>query len=320
MKGTKQIYLYDARFNLKTPITYNELESIGIVNYNMASSYKSKRSKLKKINKYIVDEDTPIKELKELYLKEQYEDEIWREILDCDTPYFVSNYGRVKKKLKTKEMFLLPFRSKSKNTLYNYIKLKINGKYKEVRISSLVANYFLTKPQDGKEYRVKHLNGVKYDDWASNLEFISLEELGKVTGGMSKAQSILQVNPYDYEIIDSFKSAREAAKIIYSNRQSVTDIANLNACYSMNGEVFVKEEDYYDFVDTLETKKYMCYNAKTKEVFKGTLLDIREKYNMDIHKLRYSYFNKTNVLYTNMYITSPNKRNLDEFKIIYGVN
>lgn len=310
----KKIYLYDPRYNLKTETTYKELEEANIIKAKQASTVKTRGNYVRKLNKYIIDENTSLKEIREMYSSYIIENELWKQIEGIDDECYISNYGRVKKVRKTKTIFILPWRKSSGKgalRMYSYVHLNVDGKRKEIRVSNLVANHFLDKPNNPDiEYRVTHKNGILHDDYVGNLEWISMSELGKITGGKSKSQSIIQVDPYTYEDINSFKSAREAAKQLFTNRQTISDVANLKACYSANKEVFVKEDDYYNFIDSLDTKRYLYYNAKTEEKFKGTLPEISEKYNYDIHCLRYAYENKKNIIYTKCYVLNERARKL----------
>lgn len=311
-------WLYDPRYNLKQEITFSQLEAMGIMTKSSARSQKSRVKRIKKINKYLVDIDTPISQLKKLYCNEVIENELWRDIEGYDHKYKISNYGRIKKVGLSKEYFLLPYgktKTKTRNDLRRYIGLYKDGKKKEVIVSNLVAEAFLDKPQDDKDLVVFHLDGRVYNDNADNLSYITKSELGKITGINSyKAVSTLMVDPYNYEIIDSYTSGRLAAKENFISHETVFQSIKLEHLKNLTGNTFIEEDTYYDFMDTLDTKKYILYNSKTKEQDKGTLLELQEKYDLGIHQMRFSYENKRNIPHKKIYIVGCNFKNFDKLK------
>lgn len=95
------------------------------------------------------------------------ENEIWKVVPDFPD-YFVSNMGRVKSIKKGKERFL---NRSEKGAGYALISLFNKGASapKSIKRATLVATVFIDNPD--KNPIVNHINGIKRDDRASNLEW-----------------------------------------------------------------------------------------------------------------------------------------------------
>lgn len=159
--------------------------------------------------------------------------EIWEQIEE-DNRYEVSNFGRFRKKIKKGYRYLKPFRK------HNLFIVKLG--YKEYICSRLVANYFIKRltPED----RVYHKNKIEFDNYYKNLQIMTLRELGKKTGHISKSKCVVEVK--DNEIVRSWRSARTASKELYISRQTVSDYCNNNVRKPMYNLMW--EDDYFDKV------------------------------------------------------------------------
>ena len=96
-------------------------------------------------------------------------EEIWRDVEGYEGLYQVSNLGRVKSlnyRRTGKEKILKPIKIKKQ---YMNVKLCKNGKLKQYMIHRLVAKAFIPNP-DNKE-QVNHINEIKTDNRAENLEW-----------------------------------------------------------------------------------------------------------------------------------------------------
>lgn len=158
--------------------------------------------------------------------------EVWKQI-EYDIRYEVSNYGRFRKRnLKKGYRYLKPFR---KGNLF-IVKIKD----KDFICARLVANAFIKRllPED----RVYHKNKLEFDNYYRNLMIISLEELGKRTGYVSRSKRVVEVK--DNEIVRSWRSSRQASKDLYISRQTVCDYCNNKVLKKMYNLMW--EDDYFD--------------------------------------------------------------------------
>ena len=160
--------------------------------------------------------------------------EIWKTI-EYDSRYEVSNYGRFRKRNpKNGYRYLTPFRKR------NLFVIKI--KDKEMNCARLVANNFIKRlaPTD----RVYHKNKIENDNYFTNLEIISLKELGKRTGHISKSQRVVEID--NNEIIRDWSSARKCAKDLFVSYQTVMDYCNKKTKNPMFNLMW--EDDYFEIV------------------------------------------------------------------------
>ncbi len=108
--------------------------------------------------------------------------ELWRSIKGYEGYYEVSNFGQVRSLDRTLER-------KNQSTIfckgkilklhinkqgYYYTDLKKNGKRKKERINRLVAIAFIPNPKNKPQ--VNHINGIKTDNRAENLEWNTPKE------------------------------------------------------------------------------------------------------------------------------------------------
>lgn len=216
----KELYIYDAKYNLKTPTTYDKVcEIIGSKMCTVAS-LKSRGRQLSRLNNcYLIDKDTSKKQLKDWYSKVTFENEVWKNIDDI---YKISNYGRIKKIYKKHPdgKFVLPYTKCGHKT-----KLFVKIHNKEVLVHRLVAKYFIENIDNLNI--VYHKNGILHDNYHMNLAYTTREKLGKMCAHKSTVRpSIIAIDHETNEIIDWFRSARAAAKVLYTNRQSINDCLN----------------------------------------------------------------------------------------------
>lgn len=243
------IYLYDPRYNLKKETTYEKLSGIFGMSKNALMVSKFKKSKLNR-KYYIIDEDTTITEIREMYSKEKFENETWKIIEGSDDKFLISNYGRFKRIYKKypNGKFVMPYfvpkRSGKNNRDKQFIKCKFKGSYKEHAVSRLVAYHFVEIYYDsdgwtrkGKDLKYKnytfddvvvyHKNGILYDNYHGNLEFLDREDLGKKTAYKSKGgRSIIAIDILNNEVVGSFKSTRHVESNLPVSKQSVADSLN----------------------------------------------------------------------------------------------
>lgn len=241
------LYLYDPRYNLKTETTYKKLEELFGMSRNNLATYKSKKNKIHK-KYYLIDDNINMKQIKELYSKEVFKNEVWKEIEGSEGKFLVSDNGRFKRiySNNTKSKFLLPYFVNGRNCNKNkqFIKVKFKGIYKEYSVARLVAYHFVdiyytrdslvrkSKADKYKYYKhdeltVYHKNELVYDNSAWNLEWLDREDLSKKTAHKSKTKgTIVAKDSVTGEIIGYYRSTRDVAKHLYVSKQAVSDSLN----------------------------------------------------------------------------------------------
>ena len=149
-------------------------------------------------------------------------EEQWKDVNGFEGIYQVSNMGRVKN-IKTNKYINGGINSDG----YFTIILNNKGKQKTYKIHRLVAEHFLKEPI----IQVNHKNGIKTDNRASNLEYITLHEnilhawankLARAKYGEygNRARAIIQLDKNNLSEIARYNSiweASEKTKIIYTS-------------------------------------------------------------------------------------------------------
>jgi hypothetical protein len=110
------------------------------------------------------------------------EEEVWKDIEGYEGKYQVSNLGRVKSLSRyfshwrggTRKVQDKISMGKKKNNGYLYVTLFKNNIRNNHHVHRLVANAFLNNPQNKKE--VNHIDGIKSNNYLSNLEFVTPSE------------------------------------------------------------------------------------------------------------------------------------------------
>jgi hypothetical protein len=161
---------------------------------------------------------------KEMALDYEYIEEIaetWRPIPGYEGLYDISIRGRVRKIFKRGAMRVIkPIINN------NAVSIRIcarDGKRSEFRIVRLMKITFF--PDKPAHHCGLHKNGIKTDNWINNLIFMSRSEIGKKTGAMSSAKSVLKIDQSGQEVA-IYKSAREAARHNYMSYQTLIDRCN----------------------------------------------------------------------------------------------
>ncbi len=148
-------------------------------------------------------------------------EEIWKDIKNYEGLYQISNLGRVKSlgNNKYKKDKILKFRVGKFG--YGYLHLSKHGKEKTAKIHRLVAEAFISNP-DNKE-TVNHIDGNKLNNNANNLEWCTIRENSQHRNrtGLSKARYgkdnhlSKEVIQYDLKMneISRYGSTREAQRM-----------------------------------------------------------------------------------------------------------
>jgi len=98
-------------------------------------------------------------------------EEVWKDVNGYEGLYQVSNLGRVKSLQYGKERILTPIKN-GKDNMHIYLNVRLYGKRVwYIGIHHLVALAFLNKKSNNLE--VNHKNGITFDNWVGNLEWVT---------------------------------------------------------------------------------------------------------------------------------------------------
>ena len=164
--------------------------------------------------------------------------EEWYDIPGYEGKYQINFYGRIRRILKHNKFKLLSGYIKSSN---GRLAVKLNGKEKTVM--SLMKDTFIGEIPKG--YVLYHKNGILTDPILSNIGIATRSELGKITGTWNECSfAIVKINS-DGEIVDFYKSAREAGRKNYMAYQTILDRVNgkVKSLYAPDGFVYCREDD-----------------------------------------------------------------------------
>ena len=163
----------------------------------------------------------------------------WRNVPGYDGKYQVSPDGEIRRVYGSGLVCeLTPFkRKKRKSSVWLFVKLTRNGISKDIPLHKVIADTYLGKAPVGKV--VRHKNGLFYDNRVENLEYIDREKLGKKTGGASLRMTVFKIDQAG-NVIEIYKSAREAGKANYMSYQTVLDRCHgkVKNPYALSGFTF----------------------------------------------------------------------------------
>lgn len=166
--------------------------------------------------------------------------EIWKDILEFQGYYQVSNFGRVRriadylnqnKSWRLSEPKIL--KQRLHNNGYLRVMLSINGKHYDRYIHRLVAIAFLDNPNGYSE--INHIDGDKTNNNLKNLEWCNRSYNNKhayqnglkvVKGCYGKKKKVAQISLVDNLIINVFDSLKEAAQFVSCNQCMITNCCN----------------------------------------------------------------------------------------------
>lgn len=154
--------------------------------------------------------------------------EIWKDIPGFAGRYQASTDGRVRavwpKSGKTR--VLQPYKKEHKKGA-NRKQLRLhltlpNGKRREYTVIKLIADTFFPPHPDKCPV---HRNGIHTENYPDNIIFLTREEMGQRYGAMSARRPVSKINE-NGEILETYSSARAAAKENYLSYQAVMDRCN----------------------------------------------------------------------------------------------
>lgn len=234
-RQSKEVILYDARYNKKEKTNYEKLKEVFEMTTSQLYRAKTHRTKINKIW-YVMDIKATKQEFRELYIKEKFYNEAWKVIEGSDDKFLVSNYGRFKSINKSypNGKFILPFivqRETNKNNNKQFIKVKFLGKYTAHNVARIVAYHFVDVFQERKHDKYKnknyselivyHKNGMVYDNYHGNLEWLDREDLSKRTVMIKCKHPIVAIDADTGELIGYYNSTRDAANKLPISKTAV---------------------------------------------------------------------------------------------------
>lgn len=176
--------------------------------------------------------------------------EIWRDILNLEGYYQVSNMGKVKSIKRTVvykdgRNFNYPeviLKQRKDTNGYLQVGFNINGCKENHRVHRLVAGVFLAKNES--KTAVNHIDGNKENNTFENLEWVTYQEntrKGYETGLFEKTRDIarerwngnkLQCKPVEIRIKEDgkslkFESARQASRYIGQSENYFTQLLRI---------------------------------------------------------------------------------------------
>jgi len=169
-------------------------------------------------------------------------EDIWKDIEGFDGKYQASYAGQFRRLYKNGKSRVLQTYTKASTKKRLVISLWKDGKKKEYLAHRVVAETFLVAGKPGQV--VYHKNQIVTDNWASNLEYIYREELGKKTGQKSRSKSVVKIDARG-EIADFYPSARKAAVANFMSAQTIADRCNgiVKSAFASDGYAYAWEDE-----------------------------------------------------------------------------
>lgn len=182
-------------------------------------------------------------------LLEDFDGEVWRDVIGYNGLYEISSYGRLK---------CMPNKGTSFKHLiydvpitlngYKYVQLYKSGVYKWIMIHRLVAIAFLDNPEN-KPF-VNHTNSIRHDNYFDNLEWCTQKENiahGIKYGNKSSLRGELNIKAVlkESQVMDIFKSELPnclLSEIYFVNLTTIRNIKSGVTWSFLTGKVRVKKK------------------------------------------------------------------------------
>jgi hypothetical protein len=144
--------------------------------------------------------------------------ETWKQYKD--TPYYVSNYGRFKRRWADKEVLANGWTRYLKKSKGNLKGMFVKIYRKEMSLPRLVWETFMGEIPNG--YVIHHKDNCFTNNDLNNLELITYQECGKKTGGRVSKRRLIYCADND----KIYKGIKQASEDLFVSRQTITDICN----------------------------------------------------------------------------------------------
>lgn len=207
------VYMWEPLFNRLTRISSEYAHEVLGVSPSSLTNYIQTRKYNQKLECYFIREPLSVKEKRQLIKQIEIPNEVWRETrLEG---LYASDHARFRRKTKNGWYYYIPFLKKDAPFIqYKDFYGKANRLIYEAFYGNLNANEV-----------VYSKNLQKYDVRASNLEKTTRQELGNLTAHLSRRRGIVFIGK-NGELLDEFKSAREAEKVTLYNRNTICECCN----------------------------------------------------------------------------------------------
>lgn len=152
--------------------------------------------------------------------------EIWKDVIGYEGLYQVSNLGRVKSLVFSREKYLSPgknvIHTKYGDAVYLFVPLSKNGVRKNGGIHRLVAQAFIPNPENKRE--VNHKDGNPSNNRVENLEWCTHRENILHSVRVLGHSHIIGHTPYKIRCVETgeiFESVRKAAEATGISRDRI---------------------------------------------------------------------------------------------------
>ena len=222
-KVAKQFILFDPRTAERKVVTLELLAGMaGRTKEGLRYALKQ-RSKIRSLNCYLLEEDTPISVFRELLAKEVILDEVWRDIPEADRGWQVSSYGRYRSRVQERWVYRVP--SRGVGSTSSMIAIGFNGSRCMFRAQEWGVKLFIGEIPEG--HIIYHKDGNKYKNHVDNLGFIKRRYLMLRQATVTQMKPIAQIDEETGEILDEYKSITAAARANFTSgsviRQSIKE-------------------------------------------------------------------------------------------------
>ena len=217
---SKKVWLFDP-FTAERKLTDFNIVA-GITGRTINSVRGSIGCKLKILNCYLLELDTPLSVFRELLAKQIIPDEVWRDI--PNSLWQVSSYGRYRSYLRCQPgrfVYRVPYPGRKNSS--QIIVIKINGCRQYCTAHEWVYKLFVGEVPEG--HVVYHLSGNKCDNRVGNLGVIKRSQLMVKQCEPVRIIEVQQIEPDTGEILAEYRTLTQAAKVNYTDTKTIRDAA-----------------------------------------------------------------------------------------------
>ena len=162
----------------------------------------------------------------------------WYDIPGYEGKYQINYFGIVRR----------TYKNGTAKELHAYVKKSnrrscVHLNQKEYVVMKLMTDTFWGKLKDG--YCTYHKNGILSDNVLSNIGIATKSKLGKITGTNNGCSTAVVKIDQNGQIVDFYKSAREAGRENYMSYQAILDRVNgkVKSLFAPDGFVYIRDKD-----------------------------------------------------------------------------